>query len=199
MKIMNIYTFYLRTWLFREFEQDCKEFHKHVIQSILKNYEEYGVFRQREEMEQQIRKNEVSPVLLSKILQVKELNMQLIGLYGEKYFSIVKNQINLRTGAIIGLTEEEKSKIDLVSSYLEKGERLIFKNEEKYWEYKLMQTEARKHNYGDTIFKIIFIWQLLNTILHHLHSNFHSKIMEEMKNPSSFLSFFNVAYSSSFA
>lgn len=108
-------------------------------------------------METQVARGEVSPALLSKILQVKELNLQLLSLYGEKYFAIVRNQLNLRTGAIIGLTPEEKQKIELVSAYIEKGERLIFKNEDKYWEYKLMQSEARKHGYGDTIFKIIFI------------------------------------------
>lgn len=42
-----------------------------VIQSILKNYEEYGVFEQRTEMEAQVARGEVSPALLSKILQVK--------------------------------------------------------------------------------------------------------------------------------
>jgi hypothetical protein len=133
MKIMNIYTFYLRTWLFREFELDCKEFHRNVIKSILKNYEEYGILAHQQEMEEHIRKNEVSPALLSRIMQVKELNIQLIGLYGEKYFSILQKQISLRTGAILGMTEEERAKIDLISAYLEKGERLIFKNEEKYW------------------------------------------------------------------
>lgn len=102
-------------------------------------------------------RGEVSPVLLNKILQVKELNLQLLSLYGEKYFSIVRNQIYMCTGAIIGLTPEEKQKIELVSAYIEKGERFMIKNEDKYWEYKLMQSEARKHVYDDTIFKIIFI------------------------------------------
>jgi hypothetical protein len=82
-----------------------------VITSILKNYEEYGVFSQRGEMEAQVAKGEVSPALLGKVLQVKELNLQLLSLYGEKYFAIVRNQINLRTGAILGLTPEEKQKI----------------------------------------------------------------------------------------
>jgi DNA replication initiation complex subunit (GINS family) len=104
-----------------------------------------------------VARGEVSPALLGKVLQVKELNLQLLSLYGEKYFSIVRNQVNLRTGAILGLTAEEKAKIDLISAFIEKGERHIFKNEDKYWEYKLMQSEARKHPYGDTIFKIIFI------------------------------------------
>jgi hypothetical protein len=50
MGFMNVYHFYMRTWLFRQFEQDCREFHRQVIASILRNYEEYGVFGQRAEM-----------------------------------------------------------------------------------------------------------------------------------------------------
>lgn len=34
---------------------------------------------------------------------------------------------------------------------------MLFDNEEKYWQYKLMQSESKRHKYGDTIFKIMFI------------------------------------------
>ena len=59
--------------------------------------------------------------------------MQLLSLYGEKYFSIVKRQINLGTGAILGLSGEERAKIELISAFIEKGEHLIFTKEDKYW------------------------------------------------------------------
>ena len=59
--------------------------------------------------------------------------MQLLSLYGEKYFSIVKKQINLGTGAIVGLSVEERAKIELISAFIEKGEHLIFTKEDKYW------------------------------------------------------------------
>jgi hypothetical protein len=50
IKIGDIYTFYARTWFFREFEEDCRNFHKNVITSILGNYEEYGIFDNKQQM-----------------------------------------------------------------------------------------------------------------------------------------------------
>lgn len=88
---------------------------------------------------------------------MKELNLQLINMYVKEYLRLVENQINLRTGTIIGLSPEEKEQIDLIYNYIEKGEKYIYKNEEKYWEYKLIQSETRRHNYSDTIFRLIFI------------------------------------------
>ena len=88
---------------------------------------------------------------------MKELNLQLINMYVKEYLRLVENQINLRTGTIIGLSQEEKEQIDLIYNYIEKGEKYIYKNEEKYWEYKLIQSETRRHNYSDTIFRLIFI------------------------------------------
>jgi len=45
----------------------------------------------------------------------------------------VKKQINLGTGAIVGLSVEERAKIELISAFIEKGEHLIFTKEDKYW------------------------------------------------------------------
>ena len=108
-------------------------------------------------MRAELEREEISHATLAKILQVKELNLQLINMYVKEYLRLVENQINLRTGTIIGLSPEEKEQIDLIYNYIEKGEKYIYKNEEKYWEYKLIQSETRRHNYSDTIFRLIFI------------------------------------------
>lgn len=156
-RISNVLTFYARTWHFREYERDCRDFHRNVIRSVLRNYEEYGIFGQAGQMRAELEREEISHATLSKILQVKELNLQLINMYVKEYLRLVENQINLRTGTIIGLSPEEKEQIDLIYNYIEKGEKYIYKNEEKYWEYKLIQSETRRHNYSDTIFRLIFI------------------------------------------
>lgn len=103
-KISNVLTFYSRTWHFREYERDCRNFHKNVIKSILRNYEEYGIFSHEAQMRSEIEKDEISHATLAKILQVKELNLQLINMYVKEYMKIVENQINLRTGTILGLS-----------------------------------------------------------------------------------------------
>lgn len=49
-RISNVLTFYARTWHFREYERDCRDFHRNVIRSVLRNYEEYGIFGQAGQM-----------------------------------------------------------------------------------------------------------------------------------------------------
>lgn len=61
MAIRNIYVFYARAWNFREFNQACEVFHKNVVRTVLKNYEDYGIFRSRKEMERNLAKNEINP------------------------------------------------------------------------------------------------------------------------------------------
>jgi hypothetical protein len=62
----------------------------------------------------------------------------------------------MSTGAILGLSKEEESKIALLYSYIEKSIELSL-NQNDYWNYKVIQNEVRKHNYNPTIFKLLFI------------------------------------------
>lgn len=55
-------------------------------------------------MQEEIKSNEINSKTLRKIIQVRELNRQLFNLYFREYTRIVANQINMRTGAILGLT-----------------------------------------------------------------------------------------------
>jgi hypothetical protein len=44
----------------------------------------------------------------------------------------------MNTGSIIGLSAEERSKINLVYNYIDKGLYASANSKEEYWKYKLM-------------------------------------------------------------
>lgn len=69
-------------------------------------------------MEKDLKKNQVNPDILKKLLEVKEVNSQMTASASDLYFSIIKKQISMNTGAIIGLTSEEESKINLIYEYI---------------------------------------------------------------------------------
>ena len=75
--LSKIYVFYARTWRYREFEKNSLTFHRNVIQPIIKNYEQYGIFNHEEQMLEEISKHEVNIKLLARIIQVRELNMNM--------------------------------------------------------------------------------------------------------------------------
>ncbi len=58
-------------------------------------------------MEKDLKKNQVNPDILKKLLEVKEVNSQMTASASDLYFNIIKKQISMNTGAIIGLTSEE--------------------------------------------------------------------------------------------
>lgn len=105
--VRNILIFYARAWNFKEFTENCSLFHKNVIKTIVKNYEEYGIFKNKKQMEKDLKKNQVNPDILKKLLEVKEVNSQMTASASDLYFNIIKKQISMNTGAIIGLTSEE--------------------------------------------------------------------------------------------
>lgn len=49
--IVKILTFYARTWHYRQYEKGCLNFHRNVIQPILRNYEDYGIFNNKDQMQ----------------------------------------------------------------------------------------------------------------------------------------------------
>lgn len=69
-------------------------------------------------MQADLERNQVSPDLFTKIIQVKELNLQFTQLFTKNILKIVEGQIAMGTGAILGLTEQERSKINLIHAYL---------------------------------------------------------------------------------
>jgi hypothetical protein len=104
--VSDLINFYARTWYFRDFEDSCRGFHRDVISTVLRNYEEYGVLANADQMEEEIKGSDVNMALLTKVLQVKELNVQLTNLYAQEYLKIISHQINLRTGRILGMTPQ---------------------------------------------------------------------------------------------
>jgi hypothetical protein len=40
---------------------------------------------------------------------------------------------------------------------MEKGLYIVNGNNENYWEYKLMQTELKRHQFNDAIFQLMYI------------------------------------------
>ena len=76
---------------------------------------------------------------------------------GSLYAELIEKQVRMWTGAIIGVSEEEKQKIDLLYNYIEKGLFISTNGQEEYWKYKLSQTEIRSHPFDDTIFKLLYI------------------------------------------
>ena len=49
---------------------------------------------------------------------MKEVNSQLTSSSSNLFINIIEKQIVMNTGAIVGLTEEEKKKIDLIYEYV---------------------------------------------------------------------------------
>lgn len=70
---------------------------------------------------------------------MKEVNAQLTSTTSNLYLDIIEKQISMNTGSIMGLSAEERSKIDLVYNYIEKGLYVSSNSQEEYWKYKLMQ------------------------------------------------------------
>jgi hypothetical protein len=93
MTLRNIYIFYARAWYFREFSQNCEAFHHNVIRTLLKNYEEYGIFKNQTQMERDLQKGQLNPEIVKKIMEVREVNAQLSAASGELYESIILKQI----------------------------------------------------------------------------------------------------------
>lgn len=69
----------------------------------------------------------------------------------------MENQISMSTGSLLGLTKEEESKINLLFNYIEIGLYISSESQEEYWKYKMVQSEVRKHNYNDIIFKLLYV------------------------------------------
>ena len=124
---------------------------------MLKNYESYGIFKNIKLLEKNLEKNEVNVEIIKKIREVKEVNAQLSSATSNLYIDIIEKQISMSTGTILGLSEEEQSRINLLYNYIEKSIELSL-NQNEYWNYKLIQNEVHRHNYNDTIFKLLFIW-----------------------------------------
>ncbi len=84
-------------------------------------------------MEKQIHTNNLNPLILSKIEEVRDVNQQVAEAVAAQFVEIVDKQVMLQTGTILGLTEEEQNKINLIYQYREKGLYLSSGNHDKYW------------------------------------------------------------------
>ena len=153
----SVLAFYSRIWHFREFETQCRSIHANIVRTVLDNYEDHGIFKHEEEMTRQVKKGRFNPSLLTKIVHVKELNGQLTSLHSQELFQLIAQQRLMHTGAIIGLTQREKEKLNLIFNYLALGDRILFTSDERYWAHKWIQSELKKHEYDDTVFQLIFI------------------------------------------
>ena len=55
-------------------------------------------------MQADLESGEVSPDLFTKIIHIKELNLQFTNLFTKNILKIIDGQINMCTGVILGLT-----------------------------------------------------------------------------------------------
>lgn len=94
---------------------------------------------------------------MKKILQVKEVNQQFMMGKVDLYMQIIEKQVVMQTGSIIGLTESQKKDINLIYKYVQKVIFLMTSGNDKYWEYKLAQSEFKRHEFNDAIFQLAYI------------------------------------------